>query len=272
MADPAIVASGIGFSYDTPLIAELSLSIAPGEVVALLGENGAGKTTLLRILTGDLAPRTGTVAILGGDPRRPAVRRRLGVVRETPVLNEHLTPLESLRYTIAIHGAPRDRRGAIEPTLAWFGLAAAAKKRIRTLSKGMMRRLELAQILVVDAPAWILDEPDSGLDPGGTRLFRTIVAEARSRGRAVLFSSHSVLDATACADRIVVMRRGRIAFEGTHEAVMRRLDKRAFVAEGGGPDLPAALASAASAAGATLSHPEIPPSALEALLFEEPRP
>jgi ABC-type multidrug transport system ATPase subunit len=272
MADAAIVASRIGFSYDKPVLEDLSLSVAPGEVVALLGENGAGKTTLLRILTGDLSPRSGGVSVLGGDPRRPAVRRSLGALREVPVLNEHLTAIESLRYTLAIYGAPRRQRSELGPLLDRFDLAAAAKKRIRALSKGMMRRLELAQLSAVDAPAWILDEPDSGLDPGGARLFRELVTKARGRGRAILFSSHSVLDAATCADRIVVLRRGRIAFEGTHDAAMRRLNKRAFVAEGGGPDLKSALAPAAAAAGATLTGPEIPLSALEALLFEDGNP
>jgi ABC-2 type transport system ATP-binding protein len=267
--DAAIVASRIGFAYDEPVLDELSLSVAPGEVVALLGENGAGKTTLLRILTGDLRPKAGTVAIGGGDPRRPRVRRGLGVLRETPVLNEHLTVLESVRYTLAIWGAPRERRREIEPLLARFDLAKAAKKRVRALSKGMMRRLELVQLAAVDAPTWILDEPDSGLDPGGARLFRALLAEARGRGRAVLFSSHSVVDAATSADRIVVLRKGRVAFDGSREDAMRRLDRRAFIAEGGGPGLADALGHAAAAAGAKLSGPEVPFSALEALLFED---
>jgi ABC-type multidrug transport system ATPase subunit len=267
--DAAIAASRIGFSYDKPVFEDLTLSVAPGEVVALLGENGAGKTTLLRVLTGDLLPRAGSVSVAGGDPRRPAVRRSLGVLREVPVLNEHLTGLESLHYAGAIHGARRAGRAELEALLERFGLADAAKKRVRAFSKGMMRRLELAQLVLVDAPAWVLDEPDSGLDPRGARLFRTLLAEARGRGRAVLFSSHSVLDAALCADRIVVLRKGRVAFDGTREAAMQRLNKRAFVAEGGRGDLLAALEPAAAAAGATLTGPEIPVSALEALLFEE---
>lgn len=270
--DAAIVATRLGFSYDKPVLEDLSLSVAPGEVVALLGENGAGKTTLLRLLTGDLTPRAGQVAIRGGDPRRPAVRRGMGVLREVPVLNEHLTAMESLKYTVAIHGAARRPGSDLGGLLARFGLADAAKKRVRALSKGMMRRLELAQLAAVDAPAWVLDEPDSGLDPGGSRLFRQLISEARGRGRAVVFSSHSVLDAALCADRFVVLRKGKVAFEGTHEAAMKRLNRRAFVAEGGGPDLLAALGPAAAAAGATLSGPEIPLAALEALLFEEKAP
>jgi ABC-type multidrug transport system ATPase subunit len=272
--DPAIVASEIAFGWERagpPLIDRFSLEVKAGEVVALLGENGAGKTTILRILSGDLRPRAGRVAILSGDPAAPATRRRMGVLREAPVLNPYLTARESARYTLAIFGAPRAQSGDLDGALRTFGLDTG-KKRVKAFSKGMMRRLELLQLRLVDPPVWILDEPDSGLDPGGARLFRHEVGEARARGRAVLFSSHSVLDAALCADRVIVMRRGRIAFAGTREETMARLDERAFVAAGGGPDLAAALAAAAAAAGATLRGPEIPLASLEDLLFEDAGP
>jgi ABC-2 type transport system ATP-binding protein len=272
MDDPPIVASGIGFSYEKPVVQGFSLSVRRGEVVAMLGTNGAGKTTIVRMLCGDLRPGTGTVSILGGDPRRPAVRRRMGAMRELPVLNEYLTVGESARYTLGLFGAPRERARAISGVLARFGLGAVEKKRVRVLSKGMMRRLELAQLVLLESPVWVLDEPDSGLDPAGARLFRAEVLAARSRGCAVLFSTHSVLDATSCADRIVVLREGRAAFDGSKADAMERLDKRAFVAAGGGPGLDDALAKAAASAGATLSGPSVPVSDLESFLFEDGAP
>jgi ABC-type multidrug transport system ATPase subunit len=269
MQDPPIVASGIAFSYGRPVVEGFSIAVAPGEVVALLGANGAGKTTILRMLAGELRPRAGRLAILGGDPRRPAIRRSMGVVREVPALHEYLTASESVRYALDVYGVPRVRRDDVRGVFERFGLADAARKRVSALSKGTTRRLELAQLVLVDAPVWLLDEPDSGLDPGGARLFRSEIAAARARGRAILFSSHAVLEAALCADRIVVLRGGRVAFEGTREETMNRLDKRAFVATGGGPGLAAALGSAAAAAGASLSEPQVPVADLEALLFED---
>jgi ABC-type multidrug transport system ATPase subunit len=249
-------------------LAELSFSARAGEAVAVLGDNGAGKTTALKIAVGELSPTRGKVVAAGGDPRSFAVRRRIGYVPEGDALEPFLSVDEAARYLLDLYGARRERGRDLPDVLARFGLAEARKRRVATLSKGQRRRLELARVRLVDPPLWVLDEPDSGLDPAGLRLLREEIRAACARGRAVVFSSHALMDVVV-ADRVIVLRAGRVAFDGTKADLSSRLDARGYVLKGGDAGAEAALRAAAARAGASLEGPELPVSELEAFLFGE---
>ncbi|HYC75984.1 MAG TPA: ABC transporter ATP-binding protein [Planctomycetota bacterium] len=241
------------------------LAAEAGTATAVLGVNGAGKSTALRLCAGELTPSAGVVRAFGADPRAFATRRKIGYLAEGDALEPFLGVDEAARYLLRLYGGGRSCR-EWRPIAERYGLGGLGKKRVAALSKGQRRRLELARLRLADPPLWILDEPDSGLDPAGLRLLREEIRAACGRGRAVVFSTHAVADAAA-ADRILVLRGGRAAFDGTPAELARRTGASAFTLRGG-PDAAAdALRDAAARAGATLDGPEPSVPAVEALLF-----
>jgi ABC-2 type transport system ATP-binding protein len=199
------------FGKKTLAIRDVSFSVEPGQVVGLIGRNGAGKTTTLKILMGFLRPTGGTSMIFGVPSENPAARRGLGFVPENAALYDFLTPLESMGYALSAHGFQVDSRRAY--SLQWLeklGIADAAKRPIRFLSKGMTQRLALAQALAIQPKALILDEPLSGLDPGGRMDVVEALQEYRLNGGAILFSSHVLYDVERLADRFVMIESGEV--------------------------------------------------------------
>ncbi len=259
MTEVVIDANSVAFGFRRKnVLVDFNLSVSAGESVVMLGANGAGKTTALRLLAGEISPDAGRVRVLGGDPRRAEVRRRMAFLRDYPMLLDFLTVSEWIRFQVGIQGKSAPSKSALQTILERVGLEAVAKKRTTALSKGMKRRCELAFLLSLDAPVWLLDEPGAGLDPAGTRLFREVVHEARGRGTAVLFSSHATSDAVLTADRTVILERGAAAFAGDRAALMARLGARSFVADGCQGDPTAAIRSAVEQAGGRLTGPDVP--------------
>ena len=201
-----------------PVLRGLDLEVRAGEVCGFLGLNGAGKTTTIRCLVGLLRPTAGSVSILGGSPRDPAVRRRLGYLPENPSFNDHLTPVEALDLAgrlCDLPGALRRRR--IADLLAALRLEPAARTPIRKLSKGNVQRVGIAQAVLHEPELLILDEPMSGLDPLGRRDLRDLIDRLRAAGRTVFFSSHIVPDVEALCDRVAILDRGRLVRVGRIE-------------------------------------------------------
>ena len=194
-----------------PAVDGLSLTVRPGEVFALLGHNGAGKTTTLKALLGLVRPDAGRLEIAGVDARRPEARARVGYPPEAPYFHENLTAAELLDFYGRLLGLDRGRRR--ERTAACLdtvGMAGHAGRRLGDCSKGMRQRIGLAQALLGEPDLLILDEPQSGLDPAGRRRVREILLEQKSRGVTVVFSSHIVPDVEAVADRVAMIRDGRL--------------------------------------------------------------
>ena len=268
MESPLIDAIGLGFSYRKPVLDGFGLQLAGGRVALLLGLNGAGKTTALRLLSGQRLPAEGRVRIAGGDPRRAAVRRHLYYLPETSDPPLHLDAEETVRLHVALYRRHLGRDG-IRAILHRLGLGTTGRKRAETFSKGMRRRLELACLLAADPDVWLLDEPQAGLDPLGLRLLTELCLEARGRGRAVVMATHTVQDVQALADDVVLLRDGRTVFSGTRADLIAAVDARAYVFEGGGAGLEAALRGVAVELSAGMLGPRIPPEAVERLLFEE---
>ncbi|GAA3899974.1 ABC transporter ATP-binding protein [Halomonas cibimaris] len=187
----------------------LSFSAGQGEVLALLGHNGAGKTTTMHLILGLLSPGSGAVTVLGHAPdgrHAAALRKRLGYLPENVSFYEALTGVEVLTYFARLKRA--DRR-QITPLLEKVGLGHAARRRVKTYSKGMRQRLGLAQALLGEPSLVLLDEPTTGLDPAATRDFYATLDELRGRGGSVVLSSHILPGIEPYIDRALVLGGGK---------------------------------------------------------------
>jgi ABC-2 type transport system ATP-binding protein len=201
----------------------LDLSAGPGQIYGFLGPNGAGKTTTIRLLLGILTPDAGTVQVCGRQVRRGdrAGRCLVGAVAEVQHLYGDMSCAEYLRFFAALYRI--DDAGARVPAmLDLVGLGDRALDRAIDLSKGLQQKLGLARALLHDPPVLVLDEPVSGLDPHGIREVREILCRERDRGRLVFLSSHVLSEIERTADRIGMLRQGRLVFEGRVEDVMAR--------------------------------------------------
>lgn len=205
----AITTSGLTKRYgDVVAVNDLDLTVDRGEVFGFVGPNGAGKSSTIAMLVGHRRPTAGAATVLGRqiDCDPGTVRSRVGVLPERCGLFDRLTAREHLDAAIDLH-ASADESG---PLLARVDLRDAADRRAGTFSTGMAQRLRLA-LALVDAPdLLILDEPATGLDPAGIGLLREIVREQRRRGATVFFSSHSLADVAAVADRVGFLVDGRV--------------------------------------------------------------
>jgi ABC-2 type transport system ATP-binding protein len=211
----------------------LSLSARAGEIYGFLGPNGAGKTTTIRMLLGILAPDAGSIRICGRSVRRGdrAGRMLVGAVSELQYLYGDMTCEEYLGFFASLHriAAARER---VAEMLGDVGLGDRARDRAVELSKGLQQKLGLARALLHDPPVLILDEPVSGLDPHGIREVREIIARERGRGRLIFISSHVLSEIERTADRVGIIRQGRLVYEGPVGDVVTRHGtlEEAFVA------------------------------------------
>ncbi len=204
----------------------ININVAPGQVLALLGQNGAGKTTTVRMLTSILAPTRGWARISGHDVvQKPAqVRASVGVLTEMHGLYTRMTALEYLEFFGEVYGldAPR-RRKRIDDLLTYFGLAEAAKRRTGEYSKGMRQKLALARALIHEPPVLLLDEPTSAMDPESAQLVREEIVRLKSSQRSIIICTHNLIEAEMLADKIAIIYRGRILLQGTLEELRRQI-------------------------------------------------
>ncbi|MDX2728914.1 MULTISPECIES: ABC transporter ATP-binding protein [Streptomyces] len=191
----------------------ISFSVARGEIFALLGTNGAGKTSTVELLEGLARPDGGTVRVLGHDPyrERAAVRPRIGVMLQEGGFPSDLTVAETLRMWSGCTSAPRPTGEALE----LVGLRDRARVRVKQLSGGEKRRLDLALALLGRPDVLFLDEPTTGLDAEGRRDTWELVRTLRGGGTTVLLTTHYLEEAESLADRLAIMHRGRIVVAGT---------------------------------------------------------
>jgi len=206
---------------------DLSLQIRYNEVFGLLGPNGSGKTTTLKMLLGLLHPTKGRAVVLGGDSTNPKINARIGFLPEESYLYRYLTARETLDFYGRLFSLERRvRKMRIEALLDMVGLKAAANRAVGTFSKGMARRIGLAQALINDPDLLILDEPTTGLDPIGTRQIKDLILELAKRGKTVLLCSHLLADVEDVCDRIAILYGGKIQSEGRVKELLEQTGKR----------------------------------------------
>jgi ABC-2 type transport system ATP-binding protein len=191
----------------------VDLTVEPGDVFGYLGPNGAGKTTSLRMMLGLIRPSAGTVRLFGRDPQR-SVKALEGVAGfvEAPSFYPYLNGRENLRLFAALDGGGAASR--IEESLAIVGLTDRAKDRVGGYSHGMRQRLGIAAALLREPHLLMLDEPATGLDPGGMRDMRDLIRELSASGMTVLLSSHLLAEVEELCNRVAIVRSGRVAYQG----------------------------------------------------------
>ena len=251
MEGPALALEAVTKAYGRHAAVDgVTLDLAPGERLALLGHNGAGKTTLLKLALGLTRAKGGTVTTLGcapGSAGWTAAKRSIGFLPESVAFLGSMTGRETIRFYGRLK---RVDRSACEEALAHVGLAGVAGKRVKTYSKGMRQRLGFAQAILGAPRLLILDEPTGGLDPESRQAFHETLRELAGRGAAIILSSHVLTEVEAGTDRIAIMREGRLAALGTADELKRRaglsVTIRVAVRPGGGARLASALGGRSS--------------------------
>ena len=211
----------------------VSFRVNSGEIVGLLGPNGAGKTTVMRILTGYLAPTSGTARVAGNDVQEKPleVRKRIGYMPETVPVYGELTVRDYLRFTGELHDIPAGETATrIEACMEQSGVSGVSNRLIGHLSRGFRQRVGIAQALLHNPELLILDEPTVGLDPTQVVEIRQLIRQL-AQTRTVILSSHILPEVSQICSRVIIIDRGRIVAEGTQEALERTLKgaERLFV-------------------------------------------
>jgi ABC-2 type transport system ATP-binding protein len=210
---PAILVRDLRKAYgDNEAVRGIDFEVARGEVFGLLGPNGAGKTTTVEILEGYRTRSSGIVSVLGFDPgeRSRQLREQVGIVLQSSGMYRHVTVREAVEHWARLFPHPRDVAEVIE--LA--GLGEKADARIRTLSGGQARRVDFALALIGDPDLVFLDEPTTGFDPAARRAAWDVIRQLAVLGKTILLTTHYLDEAQALADRVAIIKDGRILAEG----------------------------------------------------------
>jgi ABC-2 type transport system ATP-binding protein len=261
---------------DIEAVAGISFTVEQGEVFGLLGPNGAGKTTTVEILEGYRPRDGGDVTVLGVDPEHggSALRERIGVVLQSSELPPSLSVREVHRMFAGYYSHPRD----VDEVITLVGLEEKADARVKTLSGGQKRRLDLGIALVGDPELIFLDEPTTGFDPAARRTAWDLVRSLRALGKTILLTTHYLDEAQQLADRVAVIRDGRIVTQGSPAALIGaapkvviryRDDGREVVIETDEPTrVLAELTGAAAAEGRELDALEVVRPSLEDIYLD----
>jgi ABC-type multidrug transport system, ATPase component len=236
----------------------LSLEVKRGEIFGLLGPNGSGKTTTLKLLLGLLFPTEGTVKILGKPAHDVEKNERIGYLPEESYLYRFLNADETLDfYGRLFKMSAAERKKRRDALIKRVGLEGARKRQLKEYSKGMTRRIGLAQALINNPELVLLDEPTSGLDPLGTREMKDMILELRAEGKTVVMSSHLLADVQDVCDRIAILYRGELKVLGSVQELLESKDETQINTKALSPEAIAEVEAVLKKYGATakVSHP-----------------
>ncbi len=206
-------------------VKDLNIEIRPGQVFGLLGPNGSGKSTAIKMLLGLLYPTKGRISVFGRPPTDVAIKHRIGYLPEESFLYRFLDARETLDFYGKLfrqHSQVRHERR--DMLLEMVGLQHESGRRIGEYSKGMARRIGLAQALINDPEFLVLDEPTSGLDPIGTRQIKDVIRRLGDMGKTILLSSHLLADVEDVCDRVCILYGGKVQAEGTIKELLSQKD------------------------------------------------
>ena len=194
---------------------DIDFEVREGEVLGLLGPNGSGKSTTVKMLLGLLYPTGGRLTVFGKSPRDVSIKKRIGYLPEETYLYKYLTAFETLDFFASLFNLSKaDRTKRCEQLLDMVGLAHARNRPVGEFSKGMARRIGLAQAMINDPALLILDEPTSGLDPLGCREVKDLIQMLKKRGKTVIVTSHLLSDVEDVCDRVIILYGGKIRAQG----------------------------------------------------------
>lgn len=207
----------------------IDFEIRRGEVFGLLGPNGSGKSTTIKMMLGLLFPSAGTLRVLGQSPRDVKTKQRIGYLPEESYLYPYLTARETLKFYASLFALPAEEtRQRIGELLDLIGLSHTGSRKVGEFSKGMMRRIGLAQSIINDPELVILDEPTSGLDPLGVRQVKDLILHLAERGKTVLLSSHLLADVEDVCDRVAILYNGKIQAMGGMDELLEERSRQRF--------------------------------------------
>jgi ABC-2 type transport system ATP-binding protein len=253
-------------------LTDLTLEVRRGEIFGLLGPNGSGKTTTLKLLLGLCRPSHGRAVVMDREAGDTAVKARIGFLSEESAFYPFLNATETLDFYARLFGMPRARRRReIDRVLSLVGLGAERRRPLREYSKGMARRVGVAQALINDPELLLMDEPTSGLDPIGAAEIRDVLLELKERGKTIVACSHLLGDVQAVCDRIAVLHRGRLVLCGEAAALLRARESWAIRVDAEGVPAPDELRVALEARGVRVEAVEHPSRTLEDLFREAVR-
>jgi len=193
----------------------IDFTVKPGEIFGLLGPNGSGKSTTLRMVLGLLKPSSGKLEVFGKEPQDIQTKSRIGYLPEESHLYPFLTAGETLKFYGSLFDLDASTlKSRAQQLLEMTGLTHASERRVGEFSKGMLRRIGLAQALVNDPELVILDEPTSGLDPVGCRQVKDLILTLAKRGKTIIISSHLLADVESVCQRVIIMNNGKIIVGG----------------------------------------------------------
>ncbi len=233
IGNKVVEVEGLAKSYRSPMtrkkveaLSDVNFSIHSGVITGFLGANGAGKTTTIKCLLELAFADAGKVHFFGKLGLSNEAKSKIGFLPERPYFYDYLTGREFLKFYGQISGRIMrgDLAGRAQALLERVGLAHAGDRPLRGYSKGMLQRIGIAQALIHKPEFIILDEPMTGLDPDGRHEVREIIREVASQGTAVFFSSHHLSDAESLCERLVILKKGKLVFEGRTDTLMNQVD------------------------------------------------
>lgn len=247
----------------------LDIEVRKGEIFGLLGPNGSGKSTTIKLLQGLLFPTSGQAFVFGKDARDVSKNERIGYLPEESYLYKFLNAEETLDFYGRLFDMPAEvRRDRTENLIRQVGLSHARRRQLREYSKGMTRRIGLAQALINEPDLLILDEPTTGMDPIGTREMKDLIVYLRDQGKTILMCSHQLADVQDVCDRVAILHQGELRELGRVQELLKVRDVTEVHAKGLSEEAKKKIADLIAAEGGEVISIDNPTTTMEELFLD----